>query len=337
MIRIFKKSLLLLAGLGALAVVSGTSQAAPMAMPQQMAPAFAPAVPGRGVAAFRPRFRPQAAIPYNRMAPRVLPQGRYGVRRPSAWPIPVSYRRPLPMPPPRYPMAAPPRHPAYWPGGSLRYRQALRYPPGVPAYRALPGPGFAYADPRRAPRAFAYPGPGRFPPGYPPMMRNAQTGPVGPMPGYRSRVPSAGYYVPPGRPMMPVGNWRPMRGATPPAARPVLYPGRQQWRRPMAPPPRLVAPGRYAGRYQPYQTFNPALRGQPDYRFRPMPRPFVAQRANQDPGPGPGSRIQHPYYRWSGQPAPGQGHAGPWTGRTADRLPPPRREEALAWRPQMIH
>lgn len=337
MIRIFRNSLLLLAGLGALAVTAGTSQAAPMTMPQQMAPAFAPAAPGRGVAAFRPRFRPQAAGPYNRVVRHAMPQGRHVLRRPSAWPIPVSYRQPPRMPSQRYPMVAPPRHPGYWPGAVPRQRQAFRYPAGALPYRALPEPGFAYADPRRmAPGAFVYPGSGRMPPGYRPIPHNARIG-ANPIPRYRPvpRAPSGGFYTPPRRPMVPVGNWRPPRGAIPPSVRPVLYPGRQQWHRPMAPPPRPVLPGRYAGRYQPYQSFNSPLRGQPNYRFRPLPRPFIAQRANQRFWPGPGNRYQYPHPLRS-NPTAGQGHAGAWTGRTVDRLPVPRREETLAWRPQMI-
>jgi len=333
MSRILRKSLLLLAGLGALVVTAATSQAAPMAMPQQMAPAFAPAVPGQGVAAFRPHFRPQAAIPRNGVGRYGMPQGRHAVQRAVAWPIPVSYRQPPRMPPRPYPMSAPPRHFAYWPAPFPRQQQ-FGYPRTASAYRAAPGPRLAYPDPRRmAPRAYPGPVPGVMPPGYRPMPWMAHRALPGAQPwDYRRGPRGGGFHAPPQRPLMPVRDWRPPVGMIPRSAMHPLYPGRQQWRRPPPPPPQAVA-GRYAGRYQPYNT---PLRGQPNYRFRPLPGPFIAQRAVQGLWPNPPARYQYPYNRWPGNQASGQVDPGPWAGRNVGRLPVARPGEALAWRPQMI-
>ncbi|MCW8907914.1 MAG: hypothetical protein OQL28_11755 [Sedimenticola sp.] len=336
MSRMIQKSLMLLAGLSALVVAAGTTQAAaPMVMPQQMAPAFAPAAPGQGVAAFRPRFRPQFVNPRNGFGRYGMPQGRYAVRRASAWPIPVSYRPPVRMPPPRYPMAAPPRQIAYWPGAFPGQQRQAGYPRFAPAYRGSPGPRMAYPGPRQMdPRAYVRPAPGMMRPGYRPMPQIAygSAPSVRPVQGYRPQQRGGGFYSPPRRSMTPVRYWRPPGGMLPPPMMHSPYPGRQQWRRPVPPPPQ-AAPGRYAGRYQP---FNSPLRGQPNYRFRPMPRPFVAQRADRASRPNPPAHYQYPHNRWSGNRPSGQVQSGPWAGGPASRLPIPRREDTLAWRPQMI-
>jgi|GEM_PF-2108753 len=254
----FGRILAALFGLTLLSMGGGVF-AAPAGVPQQMVPSYMPASPSRGVASFRPHYRPQPVRSMARLIhPANVPPHYYApVRHAAGWPIPVSYRPIAPLPHPRFP-------PPYGYRGQARH--GAGYPLPVRGYGVRPMPRMADGYPARPPvGAWGYPRSPQFrlPRPYPPMA------PV--------------HYRPP--------NWsmpRPYRA----------YPNRQSYPLPVVPGPQAM-PRRFAGRYQPYsrppggqpdyrfrpipqpvvyqgfpvaRTY-PALPGFPaNYRFRPGPR-----------------------------------------------------------------
>lgn len=280
--------------------VAGSVVAAPVGVPQQMMPGYVPASPSRGVASFRPRYRPQPVRPMARFAPPGnIPPSHAPVRRVGNWPLPVSYRpavsAPRAMPPYGYGRQAP-----RWAG----YRPPVRHYGSRPVSRPM------YRYPARPPVGVrGYPRAGQFQarPAYPPVV------PMGYRPPNR---------IVPGRAFTP----RPYHG----------YPRQQPYPVRSMPVPRAL-PGRFAGRYQPYSS-GPG--GRAGYQFRPMPQPVAYRaypmpgRYGVMPGRYGAARLAQPNYR--GRPVPRQSSQvrRPVAAFQARRMPdrPISRGELLAWR-----
>lgn len=277
----------------ALLSMGGGVVAGPAGLPQQMLPSYVPASPSRGVASFRPQYRVQPVRPMARYPHPVNVPPHYAPVRRHAANWPIPVSyRPIAPMPP-------PRFPPYgYRGAPPRW---AGYPPPTGGYGVQPMPRMAYRYPSRPPvNTWGYPRPVQF---------RAQR-PYPPMAPVYYRQPS---WATPRRAVLPMPG--------------TAYPYRQSNRYPV-PGPRTVQ-GQFAGRYQPYSR-SPG--GQPDFRFRPMPR-SVAYQGYPTPDGYPAAPGYSPDYRFrQGPPNHGLGRTPVWSYQ-AWQMPdrPIRKGEVLAW------